>query len=329
MAIPSDRDSFKDYCLRALGDGVIQINASDEQIEDRIDEALYLYQQRHMDAVVQAFLPHQITASSLTVTPISGTFANGEYITGATSNTFGTFFVESPTNTLSFVNSMRHCSDANLEQMNPSFTVGEVVRGATSNATATVESVTLGDFDNGWIQVDPQVIAVTKIFAPYDSRIGADILFDPQSQFNMSLLSNFTSSSIIPYVVGRQYQQLLNDTFRGRPPIRFQRHLGRLYLDVNMFSTFPPGRFVMIDCMRVIDPSTYPLVWSDRFLQRLAIAYIKRQWGMNLSKWTGIALPGGVSLDGRAILSEANQEIKDLEAELKLEFELPPSFIVG
>jgi hypothetical protein len=50
---------------------------------------------------------------------------------------------------------------------------------------------------------------------------------------------------------------------------------------------------------------------------------------MNLSKYGGIALPGGVTLDGRAILSEANQEIKDLELEVQETYQEPVSFIVG
>ena len=40
MAIPSSKATFKSYCLRALGFGVIDINVSDDQADDRIDEAL-------------------------------------------------------------------------------------------------------------------------------------------------------------------------------------------------------------------------------------------------------------------------------------------------
>jgi hypothetical protein len=43
MAQPSDRETFKEYCLRKLGAPVIEINVADEQVEDRIDEATALY----------------------------------------------------------------------------------------------------------------------------------------------------------------------------------------------------------------------------------------------------------------------------------------------
>jgi hypothetical protein len=187
------------------------------------------------------------------------------------------------------------------------FQEGEVVRGSRTGATAvigtsnaTFTAIINGDMDNKYFPMPPSIIAVNKIFPPFDSRVSADILFDPQAQFNMSLLANFTSNSIIPYVVGRQYQQLLNDTFRGRPGIRFQRHQGRLYVDVNWFSTFQPRQFIVVDCYRVIDPTDAPSIWSDRWLQDYAIALIKKQWAQNMSKYQGIQLPGGVTLDAKS-----------------------------
>lgn len=66
MATPTTRDEFKAYCLRALGDGVIQINISDEQVEDRIDEALKYYWDYHFDGSEKIYYKHQITANTIT-----------------------------------------------------------------------------------------------------------------------------------------------------------------------------------------------------------------------------------------------------------------------
>ena len=339
MSIPDDRDTFKAFCLRSLGDGVLQINVTDDQLEDRIDEALYMYQQYHMDGVIKAYLPHQITTSQMSITNVSNAnavsastvaFTNNEYIQGQTSSVLAT--VVSASNTSSNIEYfITHSgrSDADLENLTPGFTDGEAILGLSSGMSANVVTTTAGDYENGWIPLVPAVIAVTKIFAPFDSRMSADILFDPQSQFNISLLSNFTSNSIIPYYIGRSYQQLLNDMFRGRPAIRFQRHMGRLYLDLNLWTTFRPSNFVVVECFRCIDPETYPLVWSDRWLQRYTIALFRRQWGNNLSKYNGITLPGGVTLDGKTMQTEAIQEIKELEAELQSTYQLPCDFIVG
>lgn len=49
MAGPSTRNQFKDYCLRRLGHPVIQINVDDDQVEDRIDDALQFFHDYHFD----------------------------------------------------------------------------------------------------------------------------------------------------------------------------------------------------------------------------------------------------------------------------------------
>jgi len=43
------REQFKNYCLRKLGDGVLQVNITPEQLEDRIDDAIYRFAERHID----------------------------------------------------------------------------------------------------------------------------------------------------------------------------------------------------------------------------------------------------------------------------------------
>ena len=90
MSIPATRDDFKSFCLRALGDGVIQINVSDDQVEDRIDLAIYKYQQFHMDAVVKTYVQHEITGTLMYFTSDASGFSNNEFILGLISNTFGT-----------------------------------------------------------------------------------------------------------------------------------------------------------------------------------------------------------------------------------------------
>ena len=342
MPIPTTREEFIEYCLRALGKPVVQINVDDDQVEDRVSEAIYMYQQYHYDAVIQTYMSHTVTASTLHfASPYTGTFQNNEILVGQTSNTRGQFYATGNATSIQFFTMTTtgdsvSSSDEYSDTSRPSFADGEVVTGLSSGATGTIATsnssftaVVRGDMDNRWFPIADDVIAVTKVFPPYDSRLSADILFDPQSQFNISLMSNFTANSIVPYVVGRQYQQLLNDTFRGRPGIRFSRHTNRLYVDVNWYTTFSPGQHVVLEGYRTINPDTFADVWSDRWLQRYTIALLKQQWGINLSKYTGIAMPGGVQLDGRAMLADAKQEVRELEDELKNVYQAPPMFIVG
>lgn len=61
MSVPSSREQLKDWCLRQLGFPVIQINVDDDQVEDRIDEALQYFQDFHFDGTERWYLKHQIT----------------------------------------------------------------------------------------------------------------------------------------------------------------------------------------------------------------------------------------------------------------------------
>ena len=64
-------------------------------------------------------------------------------------------------------------------------------------------------------------------------------------------------------------------------------------------------------------------------LKEYIVALIKRQWGQNLSKFEGVQLPGGVSLRGDAIMSEAVEEIRQIEEKFQLEYEEPIDFMTG
>ena len=61
MATPNTKDTLKEYCLRALGKPVIEINVDPDQLDDRVDEALQYFAEFHMDGVERMYLKHQIT----------------------------------------------------------------------------------------------------------------------------------------------------------------------------------------------------------------------------------------------------------------------------
>ena len=63
MSIPNSRELFKDYILRKIGAPVIEINVAEEQVEDRIDEAVSFWRDYHYNGSQQVYLKHKITAS--------------------------------------------------------------------------------------------------------------------------------------------------------------------------------------------------------------------------------------------------------------------------
>jgi hypothetical protein len=73
----------------------------------------------------------------------------------------------------------------------------------------------------------------------------------------------------------------------------------------------------------------YSDVFNDRFLKKYATALIKLQWGNNLSKFAGIQMPGGVTLDGVRIMTEAREEIEKLEEEMQIINVLPGEIMMG
>jgi hypothetical protein len=65
------------------------------------------------------------------------------------------------------------------------------------------------------------------------------------------------------------------------------------------------------------------------FMKDYTTALIKEQWGQNLSKFEGMQLPGGVTINGRQLIEDAREELNTLRERMILEHEEPPMFLVG
>ena len=149
MAKPSTREELKQYCLRTLGQPVIEINVEDDQLEDRMDEGLQFFQEYHFDGVERMYNIHQITASTVKI--ISGTgFTAGETITGGTSN--ATANVVSANSTIITFKSHKDTNGISNNDVTSSFSNGETITGSSSGTAAVADTdeslVTFGDIDN-------------------------------------------------------------------------------------------------------------------------------------------------------------------------------------
>ena len=123
---------------------------------------------------------------------------------------------------------------------------------------------------------------------------------------------------------------MLEQLFTGEVPIRYQRHMERLYIDWAWGqSEAPVGTVVVAECYATIDPDVYTAAWNDRWLKEYATALIKRSWGNNLKKFNGIQLPGGVTLNGDKIYQEADNEINALHAEIGDKYGAPLEFMMN
>ena len=88
-------------------------------------------------------------------------------------------------------------------------------------------------------------------------------------------------------------------------------------------------QFLIIECYRKVDPESYTDIFDDIYLKRYVTALIKRQWGANLSKFNGVAMLGGVTMNGETIYSQATEEVQRLEEQIQLAFETPIDYMMG
>ena len=90
-----------------------------------------------------------------------------------------------------------------------------------------------------------------------------------------------------------------------------------------------PGEYLLVEAYEVVDPTVFSDVWGDRWLSKYCTALIKKQWGNNMKKFSGMQLPGGVQMNGQIIYEEANEEIAKLEADMINTYSLPATDMVG
>jgi hypothetical protein len=173
------------------------------------------------------------------------------------------------------------------------------------------------------------IIGVTRIFPISDSQATIN-MFDLRYQLRLNELYDFTSASYINYTLTQQHLRSLEIMFTGEVPIRYNRHMQRLFIDWSWGSSeSPPGTVVVAQCYASINPDVYNMVWDDRFLKEYATQLIKRDWGNNMKKFGGIKLPGGVTLNGDQVYQEAIAEIERLEKEMENSYGGPLEFYLN
>ena len=134
---------------------------------------------------------------------------------------------------------------------------------------------------------------------------------------------------MINYDIVLRHLDFLDHILVGEKPLRFNQHDNRLYVDMDWTNDLAVGEFMVIEAYRKMDPETHTDVYNDIFLKRYVTSLFKKQWGANLSKFDGVAMIGGVTLNGRQIYSEALQDIEKLEQEIRSTFELNPAMMIG
>ena len=305
MAVPSTKATLKEYCLRALGKPVIDINVDEDQIEDRIDEAVQYFCQYHTDGVERMYLKYKVTADDkvrLRKNKEFNVIEKGTYADNIE--------LESGTNTV-----LEGDGDLIKEDGTPLHTEDSTIVETTYEET------------QNYLVIPDAVISVINIF-PLSDRANLN-MFDVRYQLRLNDLYDFSSTSIVHYEMTMRHLDFLDHILVGEKPIRFNALSNRLYIDMDWQEDIDADEYLIIECYRQLDPAQHTNMFNDIYLKRYTTALIKKQWGQNLSKFNGTAMLGGVTLNGPELFSSAVSEVQKLEEEIRLNYEEPPHMQQG
>jgi hypothetical protein len=253
MASPASRTQLKDYCLRKLGFPVIDLNLDDDQIDDRIDDALQIFRDYHYDGTEEIYLAQQVTA---------------------------------------------------------------------------------GMISNRYVDVSDNIVGVTRLLPVSAGNISSTSsqgfnIFDINYQIRLNDFYNLLASSYTYYVIAREHLAMLDMIVTGEIPFSFNKKMSRIFVHMDWNGRVTENDYIVFQAIRIVDPDTYSKVYNDSWLKSYATALIKRQWGSNLTKYANYTLPGGLTVNGEKIYTDAVEEVVRLEERLRDEYEMPPQMIVG
>lgn len=315
----SSRSDLIDYALRKLGAPVLSVEVEVNQIEDRVDEALQFFQDFHYDGTERIYLKHQIVGTVINVTS-SDNFVVGENVISST----GCGFVIAeilPSKLITKAVFKNGISGATFNTL-------ESITGNSSGATTTVVSKVTGDIENGYVPISDMVTGIIRAIPWWHVTNKTSYIFDPQYQVILSTFQSLSSSSMIYFQQLMSHISMIDQILRPIDSVRFNRKMGRVSLDFD-WTTAEIGGFLIFECFRILDPEEFIQIYNDRMLKKLVTAKIKYQWAINLQKYQGIQLLGGVTVDASTLMAQAVAEIESAEEEIRTSYSESPIGFIG
>jgi hypothetical protein len=317
MPAPTNRQEFKDYCLRRLGFPVIQINVDDDQVDDRIEDALQFFHDYHFEGCEKMYMKHRFTQEDIDrrwiYCPDPVLFVIGVLPFDDSNSSVNMFDLRyqlrlhdlydfTSVSYVSYEITMQHIRTLNLlfsgtpqfrfnRHHNKLFLDIDWDRDATVGEYVVIEC---------YRKLSPESITLTGTVSATNT---ANTLTGTGTKFDQEILDG---DVITINGVELQVNHIISPT--------------QIQLISNPTANITNGSIVKAGMTDV---------WDDRFLKRYATALIKYQWGSNLSKFAGVQMPGGVTLDGPRIMDEAQREIDKIEEEMQSYNVLPSDFIMG
>jgi hypothetical protein len=317
MAKPTTRAEFKTYCLRRLGFPVIEINVDDDQVDDRIDDALAFFNDYHYDGTEKIFMKHRITQEDIDRRwihcPDAVTFVTNVFPFDDSNSSINMFDLRyqlrlhdlydfTSVSYVSYEMTMQHIQTLNL-----------LFSGKPQFRFNRHQNKLFLDID--WSS---------------DREVGEYVIVECYRQLqpdSVTLTGTVTCTNTSNTVTGTatvfDREILENDVIVIGGEEKQVRHI----LSPTELTLYSPVSSNKTSVSLV--KTGLSDVWNDRFLKKYATAKIKYQWGSNLSKFAGIQMPGGVTLDGVRIMQEAQAELDKIEEEMYTMSSLPSEILTG
>lgn len=206
--------------------------------------------------------------------------------------------------------------------------VGIASTSATTSIVGTAATFTYYENSN-YLQVPSNIIGVNKVFQ-FNSTAAGSGIFNVKYQYMLSGVNLWGGAGfdLLSYSMTMSYLETMNFLLNTHKQIRFNQRSDRMYLDVD-WNNLQVDEFLIIECYRGLDGEDYSRLWNDSFLKPYLTSLIKRQWGMNLIKFQGVKLPGGIEFNGRQIYDDAEKELETIRERMTFNYELPPMDMIG
>ena len=154
-----------------------------------------------------------------------------------------------------------------------------------------------------------RILDVVKVFMIGDSTSNVNF-FDIKYQMRLNDLADLATGvgDLAYYEHMQQYLSMIDLKLTGQPQIQFSRHSGTLNIagDLRDGGDIKVGDYIMIE-MFVEEAESVGGVYNNLFMKNYVTAILKKQWGENISKFEGMTLPGGVTLNGRQLIDDAKE----------------------
>lgn len=317
MAKPVSRTQFKNYCLRRLGWPVLQINLDDDQIDDRIDDALQFFNDYHFDGVEKMYMKHQITQADINrkwiYCPDTVSFVTGIFPFDDSNSSINMFDLRyqlrlhdlydfTSVSYVSYEITMQHIRSLNLLfSGTPQFRFNRKLNKIFLDIDWT-QDLLVGDY---------VIVECYRALRPDTTTLTGTV-------------TTTTTSTTVTGTGTVFDQEILENDMINIAGQEVQ--VSKILSPTTLTLVNAVGTNVTNGTVTVTGSSD---VWDDRFLKKYATALLKQQWGTNLKKFGGIMMPGGVTLNGKEIWDEATEELNKIEEDIFQFNSLPSEIVTG